>query len=794
MENDSTLLQAVKDVAFINPANVVFIYMLVRELVDGDEASERELQATVLTCLYLSYSYMGNEISYPLKPFLIEDSKDKFWDRCLLIVNRLSSEMLRINSEPGFFTEVFTELKVRTAATSRHSDDGRRDDEELPPQLDPSASTSTSTLHRQPHQQQQHQHHHHHHHHHHRPSRDDGEAGGGRCPSCGQKRREEILLAIEDLDAIESAPLEAQRTPTTQRTCSCDTVDPSAAARDLPKYRSIDSRWADGSFLSPDEQIWNLKKRTSEGTEFRWALHTSSTDLDLAKRTRCSCHSLTPEDKKSQEIQRGDLRKHHSAETDKWSIKPDYLKTPMHDLRKHSSDDTRMAREARWLQVPEVLPNPKPRCTCPKSKILAPSPPAEPKKSPEPEKPTIKKEEPERKLYYSASMTVERKEEPAVEPAPPEKPELKKHASEDTRLVRTERVRERPKLERSHARVDSQTSKKWGIKEKVSSPDEGKKARSKWAMKSHFSLPVEKKDSKWRSQDSTEGFKSKSLKERPKYSIRRSMSPEPDPRQITRLENRIVRRLISPEITITNAKWAPFAVQEPEEPKSWSPFHNVTPTHHPPPEATPCRSDDEDFRWRILNQVSAFPIYQGGWKDESPERTPPKKIQSPVDLSPPIWSPQVPASPVKRQRSQQQHHHQQQQQQQYSPQPVQRKSLIKGRGLSKKKALRARSESHQAEDRLMPPTVIVRAASEEAKSRQRPQLMRSKALLEVPATIGIGKRSLSEEVPRMRARERARAPNRARSEEASKYEDPWFANDGLGAERNTELREYVTTV
>jgi cyclin-dependent kinase 5 activator 1 len=102
-------------VPFINPANVVFVYMLVKELVDGDESSEKELQATVLTCLYLSYSYMGNEISYPLKPFLIEDSKDKFWDRCLLIVNRLSSEMLRINSEPGFFTEIFTELKVRAA-------------------------------------------------------------------------------------------------------------------------------------------------------------------------------------------------------------------------------------------------------------------------------------------------------------------------------------------------------------------------------------------------------------------------------------------------------------------------------------------------------------------------------------------------------------------------------------------------------------------------------------------------------------------------------------------------------
>lgn len=123
--------------AFINPANVVFVYMLVRELVNGEETKESDLQASVLTCLYLSYSYMGNEISYPLKPFLVEDSKEKFWDRlvsqlffsgmiaiiihysengssnrCLIIVNRLSNKMLRINAEPGFFTEVFTELKA----------------------------------------------------------------------------------------------------------------------------------------------------------------------------------------------------------------------------------------------------------------------------------------------------------------------------------------------------------------------------------------------------------------------------------------------------------------------------------------------------------------------------------------------------------------------------------------------------------------------------------------------------------------------------------------------------------
>src|SRR3989442_9597241 len=81
------LLQGWQDVAFINPANVVFVYLLVRELVTDEIESEHELQAVVLTCLYLSYSYMGNEISYPLKPFLVEDNKDDFWDRCLHIIN-----------------------------------------------------------------------------------------------------------------------------------------------------------------------------------------------------------------------------------------------------------------------------------------------------------------------------------------------------------------------------------------------------------------------------------------------------------------------------------------------------------------------------------------------------------------------------------------------------------------------------------------------------------------------------------------------------------------------------------
>ncbi|XP_038135667.1 cyclin-dependent kinase 5 activator 1 [Cyprinodon tularosa] len=108
----SLLLQGWQDQAFVTPANVVFVYMLCREVVDGDlVGSEHELQAILLTCLYLSYSYMGNEISYPLKPFLVEAGKEAFWDRCLAIIDATSAKMLRINADPHFFTQIFAELK-----------------------------------------------------------------------------------------------------------------------------------------------------------------------------------------------------------------------------------------------------------------------------------------------------------------------------------------------------------------------------------------------------------------------------------------------------------------------------------------------------------------------------------------------------------------------------------------------------------------------------------------------------------------------------------------------------------
>ncbi|KAH7722586.1 CDKA-1 protein [Aphelenchoides avenae] len=109
------MLQGWQDVAFINPANLVFVYMLIRDRLESEGARIRtleELQSLVLTCLYIAYSFMGNEISYPAKVFIRDgEDRSKFWDRCVEIINRHSTDMLRLNSNSTFFLDVFTELK-----------------------------------------------------------------------------------------------------------------------------------------------------------------------------------------------------------------------------------------------------------------------------------------------------------------------------------------------------------------------------------------------------------------------------------------------------------------------------------------------------------------------------------------------------------------------------------------------------------------------------------------------------------------------------------------------------------
>lgn len=118
-----------QDQCFISPASLVFVYLLCRDAVDEDMSSEHELHATFLTCLYLGYSYLGNEISYPLKPFLVESSRDAFWERALEMIDRLSGDMLRINADPHFFTEVFQDLKNEGGAKEREEREREKEKE-----------------------------------------------------------------------------------------------------------------------------------------------------------------------------------------------------------------------------------------------------------------------------------------------------------------------------------------------------------------------------------------------------------------------------------------------------------------------------------------------------------------------------------------------------------------------------------------------------------------------------------------------------------------------------------------
>lgn len=113
------LIQGWQEIAFMNPVNVVFVYLLVRDSLRPEELKcVYDLQCNIMACLYLAFSYMGNEISYPLKPFLIEDDRDLFWERTVSLMSILSGNMLRINQDPRFFTELFYELKSYSVQTS----------------------------------------------------------------------------------------------------------------------------------------------------------------------------------------------------------------------------------------------------------------------------------------------------------------------------------------------------------------------------------------------------------------------------------------------------------------------------------------------------------------------------------------------------------------------------------------------------------------------------------------------------------------------------------------------------
>lgn len=110
-----------QDISFIMPASVMFVYMLCRDALNENVKTVHEVKAVVLTCLYVSYSYMGNEISYPLRPFITENDRFVFWGRCCQIMNNSSARMLRINMDSQYFTTIFHELRSHGTVTQNNA-------------------------------------------------------------------------------------------------------------------------------------------------------------------------------------------------------------------------------------------------------------------------------------------------------------------------------------------------------------------------------------------------------------------------------------------------------------------------------------------------------------------------------------------------------------------------------------------------------------------------------------------------------------------------------------------------
>ena len=98
--------------SFLLESHVVFTYILISKAFQHFHVRTlTDVKELVLMCLYISYTYNANEISYPLRPFLVKQDRASFWDKCTRLSLGASSEMLRLNQDMSYYSETLTSLK-----------------------------------------------------------------------------------------------------------------------------------------------------------------------------------------------------------------------------------------------------------------------------------------------------------------------------------------------------------------------------------------------------------------------------------------------------------------------------------------------------------------------------------------------------------------------------------------------------------------------------------------------------------------------------------------------------------
>ena len=100
--------------SFLLESHVVFTYSLLQlafERLNFNVRTLTDAKELVLMCLYISYTYNANEISYPLRPFLVKQDRVAFWSKCTELSFAASRTMLTLNRDRSYYKEHLAQLK-----------------------------------------------------------------------------------------------------------------------------------------------------------------------------------------------------------------------------------------------------------------------------------------------------------------------------------------------------------------------------------------------------------------------------------------------------------------------------------------------------------------------------------------------------------------------------------------------------------------------------------------------------------------------------------------------------------
>lgn len=99
--------------SFLMESHIVFTYVILQAAFELFTLySLVDLKEVFYLCLYISYTYNANEISYPLRPFLVKSDRVAFWDKCLRLSMSATSHMLRLNQDRAYYKAALDTLLV----------------------------------------------------------------------------------------------------------------------------------------------------------------------------------------------------------------------------------------------------------------------------------------------------------------------------------------------------------------------------------------------------------------------------------------------------------------------------------------------------------------------------------------------------------------------------------------------------------------------------------------------------------------------------------------------------------